>query len=131
MKHNDINAILDVHRLAFGDEEGPKRRSLRKTSSAILTPFRSVSERDGKVAGNVLFTPFALTQITRIQNAICSPLVAFCLSIKVVASGKRSWRTVSNTSDRLERTLSSCLVFQLSTHGTGLSRPTSRPHIPT
>ncbi|MEL7281503.1 MAG: N-acetyltransferase [Pseudomonadota bacterium] len=58
MKHNDINAILDVHRLAFGDEEGPETAQLAKDFLDHPDTISISAKRDGKIAGNVLFTPF-------------------------------------------------------------------------
>ena len=58
MKHDDIDAILHVHRLAFGDEEGPETAQLVKSCLNHPETISVSAERGGKVAGNVLFTPF-------------------------------------------------------------------------
>lgn len=59
MKNNDINAILEVHRLAFGEDEGPEIAQLAADFLDHPDTISISAERDGKVAGNVLFTPFA------------------------------------------------------------------------
>lgn len=58
MKQNDIDAILDVHRLAFGDEEGPETAQLAKDLLGHPDTISISAKRDGTIAGNVLFTPF-------------------------------------------------------------------------
>lgn len=58
MNHIEKETIIDIHRLAFGPEEGPE---IAQLAESLLdrpdTNTISVS-RDGKIAGNVLFTPF-------------------------------------------------------------------------
>lgn len=58
MKNDDIDAILNVHRLAFGEAEG---EDIARLARSVLDHPETISisaERDGKLAGNVLFTPF-------------------------------------------------------------------------
>lgn len=58
MKNTDIDAILEVHRLAFGEGEGPEIAQLAKDFLDRPDTISISAERDGKIAGNVLFTPF-------------------------------------------------------------------------
>lgn len=73
MKHNDIEAILDVHRLAFGEEEGPETAQLAKDFLGHPDTISISAERDGKVVGNVLFTSFAFTDHTDTQCYLLAP----------------------------------------------------------
>jgi putative acetyltransferase len=58
MKHTDIDASLEVHRLAFGEVEGAEIAQLAKDFLDHPDTITISAERDGKIAGNVLFTPF-------------------------------------------------------------------------
>lgn len=58
MKHTDIDAILEVHRSAFGEAEGVEIAQLAKGLLDHPDTISISAERDGKIAGNVLFTPF-------------------------------------------------------------------------
>ncbi|MEP1426898.1 MAG: N-acetyltransferase [Halioglobus sp.] len=58
MKQTDIDAILVVHRLAFGEAEGAEIAQLAKDFLNLPNTITISAERDGKIAGNVLFTPF-------------------------------------------------------------------------
>lgn len=59
MKHNDLNAILAVHGQAFGDDEGPEIAQLVRDLLDHPETISISATRDGKIVGNVLFTPFA------------------------------------------------------------------------
>lgn len=58
MKHTEIKAILEIHRRAFGETEGDEIAQLAK-DFLDQSDTNSISvQRDGNIAGNVLFTPF-------------------------------------------------------------------------
>lgn len=61
MKHTNIDAILEVHRVAFGEAEGAEIAQLAKNFFDHPDTISISAERDGKIAGNVLFTPFVFT----------------------------------------------------------------------
>ncbi|NVO56242.1 N-acetyltransferase [Rhodobacteraceae bacterium B1Z28] len=58
MTQTDIEAILEVHRLAFGEAEGAEIAQLAKDFLDRPDTISISAKRDGKIAGNVLFTPF-------------------------------------------------------------------------
>jgi len=58
MNHAEIDAILEVHRLAFGEAEGEVTAQLAKDFLSHPETISISVRRDGQVAGNVLFTPF-------------------------------------------------------------------------
>lgn len=58
MINDDIDAILDVHRLAFGEAEGEDIAQLAKSFLDHPETISISAARDRKLAGNVLFTPF-------------------------------------------------------------------------
>lgn len=61
MKPEEIDAILDVHRLAFGEAEGAEIAQLAKDLLEHPETVSISAEREGKVVGNVLFTQFVFT----------------------------------------------------------------------
>ncbi|NOE36439.1 MULTISPECIES: GNAT family N-acetyltransferase [Ruegeria] len=65
MKQTDINAILGIHRQAFGQADGEAEgEAIAQLAKAFLDNPDTISisvEREGKLAGNVLFTPFVFT----------------------------------------------------------------------
>ncbi len=58
MNHADIDAIVEVHRLAFRKEEGEDVAQLAGEFLGLPDTISISSERDEKIVGNVLFTPF-------------------------------------------------------------------------
>lgn len=58
MKPAAIDAIVEVHRLAFGEAEGEETAQLAKDFLSHPDTISISVKRDGQVAGNVLFTPF-------------------------------------------------------------------------
>ncbi len=58
MNQADIDAIVDVHRIAFGKEEGEDVAQLARNFLSLPDTISINSERGGKIVGNVLFTPF-------------------------------------------------------------------------
>ncbi len=58
MNHKDIEAITRVHLDAFGKDEGPEVAQLARGFLALADTISISVTRDGKIAGNVLFTPF-------------------------------------------------------------------------
>jgi putative acetyltransferase len=73
MKHTDIDAILDVHRLAFGETEGAEIAQLAADLLDHPDTISISAERDGKVAGNVLFTPFFFKNHKDIKSYLLAP----------------------------------------------------------
>ena len=61
MTHTDIDAVLNVHRLAFGAEEGPEIAGLAAAFLALPDTISINVQRDGHIVANVLFTPFVFT----------------------------------------------------------------------
>ena len=58
MNQKEIDTILEVHRLAFGEKEGEEIAKLAKDFLDQPDTISISATRDGKIAGNVLFTPF-------------------------------------------------------------------------
>ena len=58
MKQNDINAIAEVHRRAFGPDEGPETAQLARDFLSHTDTISISVERDAQIAGNVLFSRF-------------------------------------------------------------------------
>ncbi|WP_170336159.1 GNAT family N-acetyltransferase [Ruegeria arenilitoris] len=58
MHHAEIEAIVEVHRQAFGEAEGAEIAQLARDFLDQSKTISISAERDGKIAGNVLFTPF-------------------------------------------------------------------------
>ncbi|CUK03849.1 putative acetyltransferase [Ruegeria denitrificans] len=58
MNQTEIDTIVEVHRLAFGKEEGDDIARLARGFLDLPDTISISSERDGKIVGNVLFTPF-------------------------------------------------------------------------
>jgi len=59
MNHSDTQTIINIHRQAFGDFEGEEVAEIAKAFLALPDTISISAERDGKIVGNVLFTPFA------------------------------------------------------------------------
>ncbi|WP_281995023.1 GNAT family N-acetyltransferase [Ruegeria faecimaris] len=57
-KHAESDAILEVHRLAFGETEGEVTAQLAKDFLSHPDTISISVKRDGQIAGNLLFTPF-------------------------------------------------------------------------
>ena len=62
MKSSEINKIKNIHLLAFGEEEGKETSELAAAFLAEPDTISISAERDGKLVGNVIFTPFKFTQ---------------------------------------------------------------------
>ncbi|TQV77701.1 GNAT family N-acetyltransferase [Denitrobaculum tricleocarpae] len=73
MKHEDIDAIAKVHRLAFGPDEGDEIAQLAKDLFDLPGTISISAMRDGQVAGNVMFTPFAFAEHPDINCYMLSP----------------------------------------------------------
>ena len=58
MNQSEIEAILEVHRLAFGEAEGEETAQLAKDFLDHPETISISVRRDGRIAGNVLFTAF-------------------------------------------------------------------------
>ena len=62
MNQKEIDTILEVHRLAFGEKEGEEIAKLAKDFLDQPDTISISATRDGKIAGNVLFTPFVFSR---------------------------------------------------------------------
>ncbi|MEM7479241.1 MAG: N-acetyltransferase [Planctomycetota bacterium] len=58
MDRKDFESIMNVHRLAFGEAEGPEVARLARDFLGLPDTISTSARRDGKIVGNVLFTPF-------------------------------------------------------------------------
>lgn len=58
MNKAEIDAIVEIHRLAFGEAEGEETAQLAKDFLSHPDTISISVKRAGQVAGNVLFTPF-------------------------------------------------------------------------
>ncbi|MEM9633933.1 MAG: N-acetyltransferase [Pseudomonadota bacterium] len=58
MNQVEISSIAEVHRLAFGEAEGDDIAQLARDFLGRSDTISISVMRDGKIAGNVLFTPF-------------------------------------------------------------------------
>lgn len=58
MNSLEKETIQNIHRLAFGAEEGEETAALAASFLELEETISISAERDGKVVGNVLFTPF-------------------------------------------------------------------------
>ena len=68
MNISDIKTIKNIHLLAFGEDEGKETDELAEDFLSLSETLSFNTERDGKIVGNVLFTPFVL-KISLIRNA--------------------------------------------------------------
>lgn len=66
--------ITNLHRRAFGPEEGDTIADLTKALLAEPGTLSISAERDGTVAGNVLFTPFTFTNHPEVTCYLLAPL---------------------------------------------------------
>ncbi|MBO9449306.1 N-acetyltransferase [Tropicibacter sp. R16_0] len=73
MKQNEIDAILNVHRLAFGPEEGEETAQLAKDLLGHPDVLSFSVERDGQIAGNVLFMPFEFVDHPGVACQLLAP----------------------------------------------------------
>ncbi|MTH95587.1 GNAT family N-acetyltransferase [Roseibium sp. RKSG952] len=58
MNQAEISSIVEVHRLAFGKAEGDDIAQLARDFLDQADTISISAKRDGKIAGNVMFTPF-------------------------------------------------------------------------
>ena len=73
MKRNDIDAILEVHRSACGEAEGPETAQLAKDFLDHPDTISISAERDGKIAGNVLLAAFRFVDHPRAKCYLLAP----------------------------------------------------------
>ncbi|MEW2919753.1 GNAT family N-acetyltransferase [Ruegeria sp. ANG10] len=73
MNQVDIDAIVDVHRKAFEKEEGDDIARLAKDFLDLPDTISISSERDGKIVGNVLFTPFVFSDHPNTKCYLLAP----------------------------------------------------------
>jgi len=62
MKLSDKQIIKNIHLRAFGAEEGPITAELAAAFLSLPDTVSVNAKRDGKIVGNVLFTPFWFKQ---------------------------------------------------------------------
>ena len=74
MTHTDTQAIAELHRQAFGPEEGAEIAELAKALLALPDTLSVSAMRDGKPVGNVLFTPFTFPDHPEVSCQLLAPL---------------------------------------------------------
>ncbi|MFA3916207.1 GNAT family N-acetyltransferase [Ruegeria hyattellae] len=74
MNHAEIEPITNVHRLAFGDAEGPEIAKLAESFLALPDTISISAKRAGKIVGNVLFTPFVFQDHPDAKCYLLAPL---------------------------------------------------------
>ncbi len=73
MNRSEIDAILNVHRLAFGEAEGEE---IAQLAEDLLEHPETISisvRRDGQIAGNVMFTPFVFEDHPDVRCYLLAP----------------------------------------------------------
>ncbi len=73
MNRSETDAILNVHRLAFGEAEGDE---IAQLAEDLLEHPETISisiEREGQIAGNVMFTPFVFQDHPDIRCYLLAP----------------------------------------------------------
>ena len=73
MNQSDINEILEVHKLAFGETEGEETAQLAKDFLDHPDTISISVRRDGRLAGNVLFTPFVFEDYSDTKCYLLAP----------------------------------------------------------
>lgn len=73
MDHTAIKIIKIVHRLAFG-EEGDETAALAGAFLSLPETISVNATRDGKVVGNILFTPFVFKEHADKKCFLLAPL---------------------------------------------------------
>lgn len=73
MKHTDIQAITNIHRKAFGPEEGAEIAQLAARFLALPDTISVSVTRDTVLAGNVLFTPFVFVEHPEVTCYLLAP----------------------------------------------------------
>lgn len=58
MNTSETEIIKNIHLLAFGEEEGAETADLAESFLALPDTISINAERDGKIVGNIIFTPF-------------------------------------------------------------------------
>jgi predicted N-acetyltransferase YhbS len=73
MQQKDIDAILNVHRQAFGTDEGPVIEDLARVFLQRAETLSVSVSREDKIVGNVLFTPFIFDQHPEFKCYLLAP----------------------------------------------------------
>ena len=73
MKQSNIKTILDIHLLAFGEEECNEVAQLADDLLALPDTVSINAERDGKIVGNAFFTPFTFQNHPKAKCYLLSP----------------------------------------------------------
>lgn len=73
MNHSDIDATIEIHRLAFGDAEGDTIAQLAKNLFDHPETISISTKRDGKVVGNVMFSPYIFKDHPNTKCYLLSP----------------------------------------------------------
>lgn len=74
MKPSEIKIIKNIHLLAFGDEEGEEVSELAATFLAQSGSISINAERDGKIVGNIIFTPFIFKEHLEKKCYLLAPI---------------------------------------------------------
>ncbi|MGO1120839.1 GNAT family N-acetyltransferase [Rhodovibrionaceae bacterium A322] len=74
MTQPDNNTIIEIHRLAFGTEEGEAIAALTGELLALPQTLSFSTQRDGQWAGNLLFTPFVFDAQPEATCYLLAPL---------------------------------------------------------
>lgn len=72
LSENEI--IKNIHLLAFGEAEGKETSELVETLLTLPDTISINAERDGKVVGNVIFTPFVFKEYPNKKCYLLAPL---------------------------------------------------------
>ncbi|MFY2822541.1 GNAT family N-acetyltransferase [Ruegeria sp. MALMAid1280] len=73
MNQVNTDAVIEVHRVAFGTEEGDDIAQLAKDFLVLSDTISISAERDGKTVGNVLFTPFVFSNHPETKCYLLAP----------------------------------------------------------
>ncbi|RBW51306.1 hypothetical protein DS909_19005 [Phaeobacter gallaeciensis] len=108
MKQTDIDAIMEVHRLAFGEVEGAEIAQLAKDFLDHPDTISISAERAGEIAGNVMFTPI----IFKGHPATKCYLLAPC-GVSPEYQGRGVGKEIMETSIRYLKSIGADAVFVL------------------
>lgn len=74
MRDTEIEIIKNIHLLAFGEEEGKETAGLAGSFLSLPDTISINAERDGKIVGNILFTPFVFADHPEKQCYLLAPV---------------------------------------------------------
>ena len=73
MNKAEIEMLVNLHLLAFGEDEGAEVAQLAEAFLSLPETISISVERDGKVVGNVLFTPFVFPDHPQTKCHLLAP----------------------------------------------------------